>query len=309
MSKTFTVYFDTNFFVWLGKADETLATDVINDLNSLDVRHVLSDVLFRELLANGNRPDFDKVLVERVNRFKLTPYCTNEYLRWEGLLPAPEKPLWGDLLMSLDSMSTEANSHSLTASRIADGQFNSEQISELEKSTKPFLEQHGLSLHPENKEESLRSAQVFAESIIKMLKDVLPEGTISGQVEWTDDPIKDSTMLLELLNPKDIETARESNRLKESITSTEDRAYQVAAGIADSRTKRNLAHSLRDSEHMSTFMLHRNEIDALQVDKAQMSLIKRPKPTHRLVELDLSARCFSAGSLQDVVQAIKRLKR
>lgn len=308
MKNPFTVYFDTNFFVWLARADEALATDVINNLNSLDVRHVLSDVLVRELLANGNRPDFDEVLVERVNRFKLTPFCTNEYLTWDGLLPAPERPLLGDLLKTLDSMLTEASSYALVAGRIADDRLSPEQVSEVEKSTEPFLEQLGLSLKPENKEQNLRSIQVFAERIVDIAKGVLPEESISGELKWADDPMEDSKMVLGLLHPKHIEATSESNRLKDSITNSEDRPYQVAAGIADSNTKRNLAHSLRDSEHMSTFILHRNEIDALQVDKAQMNLIKRPQPRHRLVELDLSERCFSAGSLQGVVQAIRKMQ-
>lgn len=303
----FTVYFDTNFFVWLRKADEALATNVIDSLNSLNVRHVLSEMLSLELLANADCGGFDKTLVERMGKFKLPPYCTKQNLTWEGLLPAPERSLVSELVKTLDSLTTEANSHAIVANRISEGRIRPEQIDELNKATQPFLEQHGLLLKPDNREESLRSIQAFAERMIGNLKDILPDGSISGELEWSDDPLEDSKML-GLLKPEDLERAKESNRLKDSITNSDNRPYEVAAGIADDRSKSNLAHSFRDSEHMNTFIQHRSEIDVLQIDKAQMNLLKRPKPKHRLVELNLSARCFTASSLQEVVGAIKRLK-
>jgi hypothetical protein len=57
MRRPFTVYFDTNFFVWLAQATEETAEAAIHKLNALGVRHVLSDILVRELLTCANKPE------------------------------------------------------------------------------------------------------------------------------------------------------------------------------------------------------------------------------------------------------------
>jgi len=181
-------------------------------------------------------------------------------------------------------------------------------MTELENSTRPLLDELGISLGPDDPEASLKSVQEFAERMIDNLRNVVPEGTISGELKWSGDPMEDRKMLLGLLDPKHVAAAQESDRLNDSVTKSEDRPYQVAAGMADSSTKRNLAHTLRDSEHMKTFILNHDEIDLLQVDRAQLNLIKNVRPMHRLVELGLSERCFTVSSLYELPRVIRKLK-
>lgn len=309
MIRPFTVYFDTNFYVWLGNADESLAYETVEGLNALKIRHVLSDVLIRELLSGGDRPNYDKMLVERVERFKLPPYCTANYLAWEALLSwGLDRKAIAGVLKACDDRMTEASSHSIIARRMVTGRVSPEKMTEIGNSTRPLLDELGVSLRPEDKEASLKSVQEFAERMINNLRNVVPEGTISGELKWSGDPMEDRKMLLGLLNPKHLEAAQESDRLNDSVTHSEGRPYQVAAGIANTSTKRNLAHTLRDSEHMKTFILHKEEIDLLQVDRAQLNLIKRSSPIHRLVELGLSERCFTASSLNDLLQVVRKMK-
>lgn len=309
MERPFTVYFDTNFFVWLRKANEVEANEILDKLNSLRVRHVLSEILIRELLSLANKPHYDEMLVKRVQRFELPPYCTNDYLTWEAILSSgDERRIVADLFSeTIDEMLTEANSHSIMARRIASGKVSPENLSDLGKSTNPFLASLGFSQNPEDLEENLQAAQGLAEKMIN-LRDLLPEGTISGEIDWSGNPMEDSKMLLGLLNTRAIEEAKESNLLVDSTTTSEDRPYQVAAGIANARTKRSLANTLRDSEHMKTFVLHNDEIDLLQVDRAQLNLIKNVRPMHRLAELGLSERCFTVSSLYEVPRVIRKLK-
>jgi hypothetical protein len=181
-------------------------------------------------------------------------------------------------------------------------------MTEIENSTRPLLDELGILLRPEDQEASLKSVQEFAERMINNLRNVVPEGTISGELKWSGDPMEDSKMLLGLLPPKNLEAAQESDRLNDSVTNSEDRPYQVAAGVADSGTKRKLAHTLRDSEHMKTFILHKDEIDLLQVDRAQLNLIKNVRPMHRLVEVGLSERCFTVSSLYELPRVIRKMK-
>jgi predicted nucleic acid-binding protein len=64
MTKIFTVYFDTQFYVRLANTDETLASKTIDKLNNLQVRHVLSQTIVFELLKKSTKPEKDKILGE-----------------------------------------------------------------------------------------------------------------------------------------------------------------------------------------------------------------------------------------------------
>jgi hypothetical protein len=309
MERPFTVYFDTNFFIWLCGADEMLAKETINNLNTLRVRHVLSDVLFRELLSSKGRTAYDQTLVGRVKQLEIPPYCTSNYLTWDALLYSGlERNSIADLFKLLDKLLTKAHSHSIVARRIANEGLDANRLSELEKSMEPFLKENGFSLKPEDKEENLKSAQVFTEKMINFLKEVIPNPPFSGELKFSDDPTENSKMLFGLLNPKDIEAIREENRLHDSVTYSEDRPYKVASGIADDNTETNLGNTLRDTERMKTFILHKDEIDLLQVDKAQMNIITAKSSKHRIADLGLSNRCFSAHSLSEVIETIRRIR-
>lgn len=298
---TLTVYFDTSFFVWLRKANSELASETLNNLNSLRVRHVLSDALIKELLASSRDPNDDAILVDRVNKFALPPLLLRDAITWDVLLSQGEtRTLVAGVLKLCDDLATEASSHAIMGRRIADGNVSAEEVSQLMKSLEPFLDENGLSLDLADQEKNYAAARAFAESLIENAKAAAPEGTISGELDWSGDPFKDSQMLFGLLSPEDLERAEESNRLNDSTTSSENRAFQVATGTATGELKKNLAHTLRDSEHLSTFVLHRDEIDLCQVDRAQLNLINA-NPKHRINELGLAHRCFKASGLKDVV--------
>jgi hypothetical protein len=301
MNRPFTIYFDTNFFVWLTKASEDLANFVIQRLNELRIRHVLSDMLMRELLSCANKPEEDAVLVSRVSRLGLEPYLTNQYLCWSALLSSgPLRQNVANLFVGIDDMLTEANSHSIMANRFASGKLTAEQFEELSNATTPFLDEIGFSPN-QDPETNLRALQAFVDK----LGELLPEGSCG--LKLSDNPEEDSQRLMDLLEPNALNEAKESSFLTQSTTATENRPYLVTTGRADANIRRNLGHTLRDSEHMKTFVLHSAEIDLLQVDRAQMNLIKAKSPIHRLSELGLAERCFTASSLNDVLEVIERM--
>lgn len=306
--KRLTVYFDTSFFVWLRQANSEVASETVNSLNSLQVRHVLSDAIIVELLASSRNPDDDALLVDRVRRLEVPPYLTRDSITWEVLLSQGQpRAFVSDVLKLSDDLTTEAKSHAIMARRMGEGRVSAKQMVELQDSMKPFLEELGFSLNPADQDKNLAAERTFAENLIMGLKDFVPDGTISGELKWSGDPTKDSQMILGLLNSSDLERAEESDRLSDSTTSFENRPFQVATGTASVDLKNKLAHTLRDSEHMSTFVLHRKEIDFLQVDKAQLNLIHNPNHLHRINELGLADRCFKASSLVDMVNVLRRL--
>jgi hypothetical protein len=189
------------------------------------------------------------------------------------------------------------------ARRIAEGRVSSEHFEELLSATTPFLEAQGFSPKPEDYQNNLQALQNF----IERLGNLLPEGGLRD-FNLSGDPAEDSKRLLNLLDPHSLEEAKESNLLNESTTMSEDRPYRVAAGLADAATRRNLGHTLRDSEHMKTFLLHQDEIDLLQVDRAQWNQINRRNPPHRLADLGLANRCFTVAFLDDAVRIIESMR-
>jgi len=298
MNKPFTVYLDTNFYVWLCHADEVLAAQTILALNNLQVRHVISDVIIRELLTSKDRSDYDLLLVERVHQFQLAPFCARQGLSWDVLLLAgSDRSAYADLLRDIDDKTTEATSFSIMARR----KSSDEQSEKLLEAGKPLLKQAGF---PEDVGQDISQTLAASKAFLEMfgIKDL----------EWPQNPTPDdllklSEQIIGRLDPTLVARIEEKNRIQDSSTITEDRPFRVAVGNASDKTKKRLGNTLRDTEHIMEFINHSEEIDLLQVDSVHEEIIKRAKPIHRLAELGLANRCFSAGSLSEVIEKIRAI--
>jgi len=290
-----TVYFDTNFYVWLCRADEALSVDVLQALNELNVRVVISDVVIRELLTSRGRNELDALLVSRVNELHLPPYQTRDGLAWEVLLLAGEdRVAAANFLRWAHDHTTVAESLSMMARKAATG----EETAELLEGAQPYLQELGF---PED----------FGKDPMRAAATLLSMFNIEG-VEWPENPTPEdceriSEQLFGILGPDLVEQLREGRRIKDSTTKSEDRPYKVAAGKATDKEKKGLSNTLRDTDRMIDFVNHADQIDFLQVDQAQEALIKASTPPHRLAELGLAERCFSIGSISDAVSKVRAL--
>jgi hypothetical protein len=299
MNKPFTVYFDTSFYVKLCKADETVAKQAISDLNALGVRHVISDVIIRELLTSRDRNALDEALVRRMGRFSLPPYRTRDGLMWEVLLLSGQERIdTANHLRHLHDEMTKAASHSIMADRETDP----EQTAKLLEAGKPILRESGF---PDDFERNMPQALSAAKAML--------EGFGLRGLDWPDEPTPENLLNLSeqiknQLGPSLVAQLEEERRIQDSSTKTEDRPYQVAAGIATDKTNKRLSNTLRDIEHIMLFVNWRDVIDLLQVDNVQEKIIRRQNPTHPLAELGLLDRCFSADSLPAVVEKVCELK-
>jgi hypothetical protein len=305
MKRDYTIYFDTKFYVQLCRADEAEADLIIRSLNALNVRHVISNVLIRELLTSKDRNDLDEILVERVRQFAVTPYRTEGDLAWEVLLLAGQDRIsMAELLRTLHDTMTLATSNSIMARR----EMTPEQQTELLKANRPVLEQLGF---PEDlNQDNLAEVMSAAKGIIDLASGILG---CSHDVEWPGNPTPADLLTLSerikgVLDPSDVAYVEEQNRIQDSSTRSEDRPYQVAIGAANPKSAKRLSNTLRDTEHMMFFVQHQNEIDLLQVDKAQHAIINQLSPKHRLAELGLSRRCFCADSLLETVVKLSELR-
>jgi hypothetical protein len=311
MDRPFTVYFDTNFFVQLCKVDDVLARKVISELNSLKVRHVLSNMIMWELLSSGDRTDRDKILYERVNAFELQPYRTDNFSEWESLLIAGQQRVaLASLYKLLDDMTTEAESWSILARQ------HSHSGQKLEGSThsEEYEAERAIALKQARELLPLLSQTLdFVKESFPDTAQSLPETPNPESIKIPDNPSPQdlkaiSTYIFDLIGETKLKKLEQENQLTDSVTSSEDRAQQVALGQADAWTRKKLANTLRDAKHMDLFVSHSNEIDLLQIDRPQWNLIKNT-PMHYLVEVGLVDRCFYATSIQDIVETVSRLKK
>jgi len=297
MRQQYTVYFDTSFYVKLCRADEALAGQTIHALNALNVRHVISDVIIRELLTSKDRNDLDVILVRRVRQFSLPPYRTRSGVMWQVLLLSGQERIdVASHLRNLHDEMAKATSFSIMARR----KTSAEQTAKLLDAGKPALQQYGF---PEDLEQNMPQVMSAAKA---MLEGLGLQGLDWPENPTTDDLLKLSGQVKSVLGPSLVAQVEEQYRIEDSSTRTDDRPYQVAVGAATDKAAKRLSNTLRDTEHIMLFVNHRDEIDLLQVDKVQEEMI-RQKPKHRLAELGLSDRCFSADSLLAVLDKVREL--
>jgi hypothetical protein len=279
-----------------------MATETINALNALNVRHVISDVLLRELLSSGNTPDYDKLLVKRVRQFRIPPYQTRDGLLWETLLYSGQDRVdYANLLHYLHSEMTKAESLSIMAQRAT----SNEETAEILEANKDVLEGLGFP----------KDFQANMPQVLSAAKEMLNTFGIDD-LDWPENPTGDDFLDLQeqiLERGRDIfghsqfDYVEEEMRVRGSSTETENRPYQVATDRANDEVRKRLGNTLRDAEHIALFIHNRSEIDFLQVDSKHENIIRRKTPVHRLAELGLLERCFSAPSLLAAVNKVREL--
>lgn len=325
MSRHITVYFDTNFYVWLAKAADDEANETISELNKLKVRHVLSGQVILELLSSSNKPEKDKILVNRMSKFEIEPYRTSssileesptsDYLNWEVLL------LEGDLRSSLANflkLVFDKQTHAESWSILAKTKRSSEKEEKIQESLVPFLSSIGFEKDKEySNEEATEKYVNFASEMLSNLSFILSDEQRKSfeTIDFSSPPSAEnlanlSSQLFDVIGNENLKKLKEGENITHSVTNSDDRPYKVLVNEASRKEEKKLGNSLRDSNNMSLFVAHQNEIDLLQIDSAQKNQIEnKGKIMHRLVELGLDSRCFSANSLKKVIEAIKERQK
>lgn len=325
MNSFITVYFDTYFYVWLAKTSEEEASEIISELNKLKVRHVLSGQVIFELLSNGKKPEKDKILVERMCEFEIEPYkisnsileksLTTYDLRWEVLLLEGNPRIsLANFLKSIFDLQTHAESWSA----LAKTKKSSEKEEKIQESLTPFLSSIGFEQGKEYSHEETAEKYVnFTSNLLSSLSPLLSQDQrkIAETINFSENSSPESLVnlsnqLLSIVGDENIEKLKEGEKISFSVTGSDERPYKVAVNEATQKEEQNLGNSFRDSNNMSLFVIHRKEIDLLQIDSAQMNQIKnKGKTPHRIVALKLDERCFCANSLKNTIEVIKKKKQ
>ncbi len=325
MSKYLTVYFDTYFYVWLANATDEEATEIISALNTLKVRHVLSGQVILELLSNYTKPEKDKILVSRISNFEIEPYrisnsiieesLTSDISCWDVLLlDGNARNSLANFLKSVFDIQTQAESRSI----LAKIKHNSDKEEKIQQSLTPFLSSIGFEQDKDySNEETAEKYVNFTSELLSNLSPLLSDDQrkIVEKIDFSAKPSPESlanlsTQLLEIIGDENLNKLKEGEKISHSVTKSDERPYKVAVGEASQNEEKNLGNTFRDSNNMSLFVTHKDEIDLLQLDSAQINQIKnKAKELHRFIELHLDARCFCSNSLKNTVEIIKEKKQ
>lgn len=317
MNQHFTVYFDTNFYIWLGAASPENAARVISVFNERNIRYVLSSFVVLELLSGRERSSQDRELVSRLKGWNLAPYPIPF-----GYSPEGEVPGWDLLLLSgnqrqehseelkkIFDLETTARSFS----HIAEKPLSNAQKCDLEKSLEPFHESIGIK-NESNDAEKTAAYMIFVAQQLSSLKHFFSPETakkIDGldlATPTTAERLNELALKLkDILTDPVVSRLEEDNQLMNSVLTLDPRPLAVASGKTSSSEIKKLGNSMRDAVHMSAFVAHSEEIDLLQVDSRQLSLIQRSRPEHFMQKKGLAGQCFSAPNLDATVMYI--LKR
>lgn len=320
MDRQVTVYFDTSFYVDLAKASEEEAERVVVKLNDLAVRHVLSGQIVQELLSNAHSPEKDEMLVDRVSRFRIPPLrissssfdkpVDQESLDWEVLrLSGGLRNATASGLKLIFDLQTQAESWSKLARNSS--QFQDDP--KIKEKAEEFLRSMGI-----EGLEDLSTGDGFGKLIdlsngtLDLLSKI--PNNLHVQTEPIEMPEKRdpetfdrlSSELRSRLGTDILQKAQQKDEIVDSTTASDDRPYKIVAESASPKESRRLGTTFRDSNSMSLFLSHETEIDLVQLDKAQLSMvINQRNPEHTLAKLGLAERCFSSNSLTNVVETVK----
>jgi hypothetical protein len=284
-----TVYFDAEFYLQLCQADKTEANGVIESLNSLNVRPVVSTALIRELLNDEYRNVLEKELVQRVSRFKVSPYNTEDYVGWHVFPQSEQERVEG--------------SRDLQEGRDETGLgLTVEKEAELKEAVEQALQQPAFSKEPQHPDDE--AFQVM--SLTKQLVDKL--GT-ELNMDWPENPTLGDllSMSKQAMDPSVIARAAEQLQIPDGPFEFGDGPYKLVMGSNRFVGPEESNDAPGDNEHIRLFIQHQDEIDLLQVDLGDQAIIVTAEPKHRLAELGLAERCFSADSLTDTVGKVREL--
>jgi hypothetical protein len=234
-------------------------------------------------------------------------------LSWDMLLlSGQEREFLSNFLTSVRGLQTLAESISIAIPR------NSEQKEKLSNTSLDLLEEFGVL---ENKDlfknqdfaEGLKTAMNVLNQIIPVAEN-LPKEMFSKfeEINLNKDvndknAAKIAQQLFDVVGKENIEVLKSHDELKKSVTKNEDRPFKVAVNEASKNEVKNLGNTFGDTEHMLSFAINKDEIDILQIDIPQSKILEN-NPSHKFMEMKLNNRCFTAKSLEEIVEKVANLK-
>jgi hypothetical protein len=265
--RPFTVYFDTNFYVWLANSSTGLA--VVERLNSLGVRHVLCNIVLLELLADGSRPDAQQHLHAMLSRLQEPPLLLVPWASWDLLLASGS--LRHHLARTLKWFN-DGWSKATALSSVARG-MGKRALADRRRSRPPM---------PEPLRSLLQALSRRLMSLSDAIRGTLPVdvvASIEGQNKTYDAATHGHGVVAEVTKG----------------TASEQAVRRLANTERDSR---RMAHFVRWQGDIDLFQMDRPQFNKLRAAKPG---------NHPLKEAGLTARCFSAEGEQGLERILEKL--
>ncbi len=305
MTPLTTVYFDTSFYVGLQRADADLARSVVGRLRDLGVRRVESAELFWELDVSPNL-DGKRRLVDRLAGWGIPPLCLDGVdFSWLALAERPP-----EMSLSAGIKRRERLGHAWAASALRP----------VVPADVPLWEQAmGRTLGEDVVLDSAESMRLLVDRVFRLLEgnDIPAElAPLLGEMrdlfdrrasgELDERAFAETAARLpervaavaEALRPG---YGREGN-IRSQVLTANDRATNVALGLASERSERRYAATIEDLGHLNVFLRNLDRIDWLMMDGPATSVLdQRAAAAVGAVR----HRIFCAADLAGVVEAIR----
>ena len=295
----FTIYFDTSFYAWIGRENESTRASVARELDDLGIRPVLSRTLHFELGKETGFEASNFEIFSFVQRLKFEAYRTESFLWWDFLV-LPQEFARGsqNSLLELGNLSSTAQA----LSHVADMKLKK---SERER----ILTHHKDVYRSTDVEDSRLDEKNFTDAPGMILKNLKKQIESHGGIDASFiDEIDLENFNIEAVMRRHFGSAWErinnEAEFRKSTVGASPAPIEIALGTASEKRKDRFNHDRHDAGHMSEFFVHRNEIDLLQIDTNQKNKMSA-HPLHKARLENLAERCFAPANLEEALAMIK----
>lgn len=292
-----TVYFDTNFYINLGRADDAEAASAIDSLNDLAVRIVASQPLVRELASNDRFLAADHILVSRLSGLVLQPLQLGPVGFGVLLESAETRTREASRLRAIREEMTVASALAATARLGNDA--------DVEQLAAAYPDSAALITAAKDQNQS-----AFLAELRIQLAPALAEFGIPWPEGYDDDPAGLSSALMTALRSAKgdaaVEAIHREHAAQDSVLKMKRDGRLASVALGKPKYVPKMSGEFGDAEHIGVFLQHRDEIDLFQMDRRQYDPMLRYS-RHELRTQGLADRCFAAPDLPTAIQQVERL--
>lgn len=318
-----TIYFDTSFYVDLGRADNEKASKVIRGLNELDVRGVCSLDILREMLPYTAHPGWDARLVERLLRFRQRFLQLDESAWWELLLLRGR-----ERKQAVTQIKRTREKMDLAASFSVDAQvgepMSAEEMARMTDANPKLLEEAGFSVDDDGISVSSHTLEKLSNQMFsgvlpshiesecaKLLRLAQQASDEKASIDGSDldEEIENTFERFQNKMRAEFPDVMEAREARSDIFRNDDRPRDIVLDHDRDKNLSRVSNSYRDAGHIGRFIAHADRIDLLQLDRAQYNRFHNTKEPSRLEERGLLSRCFHAPGLDDVLDIVEERLR
>jgi hypothetical protein len=311
------VFFDTNFYIDLGKSDEWEA--IIDGLNRLDVAPVITSTLVFELLRSSSHQDNNHRIVTRLGFLNQPPVSPFEFDSFDFLLLDPEDFTEARPKVEIhDKIATYVRSDHFSSPVDSPVDFSLDPVEVLNKVMASFntelpkiFSSMGIDFQEHEKEEMLKYIQSILGQLAPLLEEMKSKGGSSE--EMIEKYLLQTPIAQHLGKDKFLSIIRfgeQQDEVDEVLLGSDDRGRRLHKSVEsgteiNQKTFGKLRSTQRDSTHINDFIEYHELIDYFQMDKKQYKFMEN-RENHPLKKRGLADRAFHEKGMR-VVERLEEM--